>query len=87
MIGAHLVGQVQARLGAAHCRDDRQISVLAGDVERRVAMAILLVQVAAPPEEAADDFDLTAANRQVERSVAVLPTEPGQQRAKTGPEI
>lgn len=69
---AHLVGQVEACLGVAHRRDDSQISILAGDVEGRVAMAILSVQIAALSEEAADHFYLTPTYGQVESCVSVL---------------
>lgn len=70
----HLVGEVEAGLGAADRRDDGQVSVLTGDVQWRVAMAILLVQVAVVSEEAADDFNLTPPYGQVEGRVAVLET-------------
>lgn len=68
----HLVGQVQVGLGVAHGDDDGQIPVLAGDVQRRVSMAILPVQLAVVFEEAADDVQLTAAHGQVQGGVAIL---------------
>lgn len=75
MVGSgysHLVGQVEAALGAADRHDNGQVSVLTGNVQRRVAMAILLVQVAVVSEEGADNFNLTPSYGQVEGSVAVL---------------
>lgn len=72
MVCPHLVGEVEAGLGVADCRDYGQVPVLAGDVQRRVTMAILLVQVAVVLEEAADHFDLTPPHGQVEGCVAVL---------------
>lgn len=68
----HLVGEVKAGLGAADCHDNGQVSVLTGDVQRRVAMAILLVQVTVVSEEATDHFNLTPPYGQVEGCVAVL---------------
>lgn len=68
----HLVGQIKAGIGAADCHDDGQVSVLAGDVQRRVAMSVLLVHVAAVSEEAADHLHLTPSYGQVEGCVAVL---------------
>lgn len=44
---ADLVGQVQGGAGAADCSDHGQVAVLAGNVQRRVAVAVLLVGVAA----------------------------------------
>lgn len=75
MVGSgcpHLVGEVKAGLGAADCHDNGQVSVLTGDVQRRVAMAILLVQVTVVSEEATDHFNLTPPYGQVEGCVAIL---------------
>lgn len=71
----HLVGEVEAGLGIADRHDDRQVSILAGDVERRVSVAVLLIHVAAVSEEAADHLHLTATHSQVESSVAFLHTQ------------
>lgn len=68
----HLVGEVEACLGAADRHDNGQVSVLTGNVQWRVAMAILLIQMAVVFEEAADHFNLTPPYSQVERCVAVL---------------
>lgn len=70
----HLVGHVQAGFGTADCHDDGQVAVLTGDVQRRVAVAVLLVRVAVVSEEAADHVHLTPPHSQVESSVAVLNT-------------
>lgn len=45
--GADLVGQVQGGAGGADRSDHGQVAVLAGNVQRRVAVAVLLVGVAA----------------------------------------
>lgn len=71
-ISLHLVGEVEAGLGAADRHDNGQVPVLTGDVERRVAMAILLVQVTVVSEEATDHFNLTPSYGQVEGGVTVL---------------
>lgn len=75
MVGSdcpHLVWEVEAGFGAADRRDNRQVSVFAGNVERCVTMAILLIQVAVVSEEAAYHFHLTPPHGQVEGCVAVL---------------
>lgn len=68
----HLVGEVKAGLGTADCHDDRQVSVLTGNVQRCVAMAILLVVVTVVSEEATDHFNLTPSYGQMKGCVAIL---------------
>lgn len=68
----HLVGEVKAGLGTADCHDDRQVSVLTGNVQRCVAMAILLVEVTVVSEEATDHFNLTPSYCQMKGCVAIL---------------
>lgn len=68
----HLVGEVKAGLGFADCHDNRQVSVLTGNVQWCVAMPILLVEVTVVSEEATDHFNLTPSYGQVEGCVAVL---------------
>ncbi len=68
----YLVGEVETGLSAADRRDDGQISILTGDVQRSVAMTILLVQVAVVSEEAADYFNLTPAYSQMKGCMAIL---------------
>ncbi|KAF3851423.1 hypothetical protein F7725_013195 [Dissostichus mawsoni] len=74
LVCPHLIGEVEASFGAAYRRDNGQVPVLTCNVQRRVAMAILLVQVAVVSEEAADHVNLTPPYGQVERCVAVLDT-------------
>lgn len=71
----HLVGEVEDGLSIADRHDDGQVSILAGDVERRVSVAVLLIHLAAVSEEAADHLHLTATHSQVESCVAFLETQ------------
>lgn len=70
--GADLIGKVQGGAGATDGCDHGQVAVLAGDVQRRVAVAVLLVGVAAVVQQAADHLHLAPPHRQVQRRVAVL---------------
>lgn len=70
----HLVGQVQAGFGVADRHDDGEVSVLTGDVQGWVTVAILMVHAATTSEETVDDFNLTPPYSQMEGRVAVLET-------------
>lgn len=63
--GADLVGQVQGGAGAADCSHHGQVAVFTGNVQRCVAVAILLVGVAAVVQQAADHLHLAPPHRQV----------------------
>lgn len=68
----HLVGEVQGGAGAADGGHHQQVPVLAGDVQWRVAVPVLLVGVAAAPQQAADHLHLAPPHRQVQGRVTVL---------------
>lgn len=72
----HLVGDVQDGSGGAERGHQGHVSVLAGDVQRRVAVAILPLQLTAPRQQALDHLQLAPPHRQVQGRAAVLREDP-----------
>lgn len=73
---AYLVGDVQIAAGFAEGHHNRCTSILAGHVQRCVAMSILEIHETPMAKEGLDDLHLTAPHSKMQGNVSILEPNP-----------